>query len=63
MYVSARVIDPQDVEIEVTLKLTTKQWEELCKELSDSWPGLELSRKLRDVIYKLKRDSFASDES
>lgn len=61
MEVRARVMDPQDVEIEMTITMTAQHWEKLCSDLGESWPASELTRKFRDVFYKLKRDAFVTE--
>lgn len=58
MPVSARIVDPQDVQIEVTINLTVQQWDKICTKIQDEWPGVDIARQIKDVIYKIKRDAY-----
>lgn len=56
MRTKAEVLQPDKVEISVTIVMRLCDWDELKKQLKDVWPGSELSRHISEVIYKTKRE-------
>lgn len=57
---TARVMNPDNVTIEITLSLTVSEWKEIAKQLPDSWPhwqvGGAISKAIGETVTRISQE-------
>lgn len=62
MRTTAKFLKPDDMEVELTMRMTLGDWKLLRRSLSDVWPASDLSRHIGDVVQKLEAVVWATPE-
>lgn len=50
MKAEARVVRPDDVEVQITLTARVKEWNELLGQLKQEWPSWDVARAIGDSL-------------
>ncbi len=61
MRTKAKIIEPDAVEVEITIRMTLHGWRELRSQLSGAYPSWELSRQISDVVNAVSDTFTAAD--
>lgn len=54
--------NPDDMQATMTLTMSVKEWRQLRKQLSDSWPSWDFSRQIGDLIGAAEAHFYAKEE-
>lgn len=53
MKTKAKVINPEEIEVNVTITMPLCDWQLLCDQLDKKWPSAEFGTNIRSVIYQI----------
>lgn len=62
MRVIAEFVKPEEYELDLTIRMTVKEWDQIAKALPDTHPGWTLTQQIRDVLQKVKKQFWADPE-
>ena len=62
MFTTAQIVNPKGVEVEITIRMTIKDWNELVVQLGNKWPGSELAHQIIDANQKIHKVVYASEK-
>lgn len=52
MMASGRVVNADEVEVEMTIRMAVKEWRALLPQLSQDWPAWQLSERVSKMLYE-----------
>jgi hypothetical protein len=55
--------NPDDMQATMTLTMSVKEWRQLRKQLSDSWPSCDFSRQIGDLVRAAEAHFYANDDA
>ena len=56
------VINPEKIEMELTITMSLGQWIKLQDELPDEWPACDLNSKIDDMIRQAEAHFYPKQE-
>ncbi len=56
------IVDPAEVEMELTLTMRLKEWKELQEQLNKDWPSCDLSSKITDMVVQAYKCFWPNSE-
>jgi len=58
-----KVVNPDKIEMELTITMPLSDWIDLDSQLSESWPSSELSHQITLMVIKAKKHFIPDSES
>ena len=56
------VTNPDEIEMEMTIKMTLGQWKKLKNQLADKWPSLDFGSRIQDMIFHATKHFYPKTE-
>ena len=57
-----KIVDPDKVEMSLTLTMTLGAWEKLQNQVEGKWPGWQVKAVIDDMIAKAQKQFTSQDE-
>ena len=57
-----KIVNPDKVEMSLTLSMTLEYWKVLRCQLEDKWPGWQLKGVITDMVIKAQEQFTSQDE-
>lgn len=57
-----KLLNPDDIQAQVTVTMSLGQWKELRGQIGDAWPGWKFASVISDVINKAEQSFYARAE-
>lgn len=57
-----KVTNPDEIEMELTICMSLKDWKELKEQLSKAWPSWDLGKQIRDMICQANCHFYPKDK-
>lgn len=60
--VTAKVLNPDNIEVTMSITMTIGHWKVLREQMGTEWPAWDVGRQIRDTISKVENVIFDSDK-
>lgn len=62
MQADFKVINPDEIEMELRVTMSLKDWKQLNDQLSEAWPSYDLGREIASMVNQADRHFYPKDK-
>lgn len=62
MEANFKALNPDSLEMEMTISMTLKKWRELKEAIKSQYPGWEFAGKISDMVYQAEKHFYPESE-
>lgn len=63
MQTKIKVINPDSIQMELTITMDLKKWKELRAQLQQAWPSWDLGSAIADMISQAEKHFYPEDHN